>query len=283
MDVHVLATIGRLLGLSLLVTAVGLSFGPYSNDLIRRLVFLGGASLLWGILGGLTMTVFALREVVNLPLNTLLWDYLFSTSTGRWMLLQITMGLVATMGLLVLARSRTGQYRRAWRLMAMASVVLLSLAMAAMGHAAASHVPLLMISVTLLHIAGGVLWCAIVLSALAYNPVFPTSARLIRIGNWALATVTVIVCTGLWLGWQYGVRPQSVAESDYGCMVLLKGFLLAIALAVAGWNRWAIARGNPWCRTLNAKVVVMLRLEYGVLGLALVAAAILGASMPPAR
>jgi putative copper resistance protein D len=112
-------------------------------------------------------------------------------------------------------------------------------------------------------------------------------ARLSSTATWALVGVAV---TGALLSWNgIGAQPQALISSAYGWALTVKLGLVAIAVALGGYNRFVtlprllprladkpIQPGAPWTR-----FVTVLRVEAGVLVAVLVAAAVLATRAPP--
>src|SRR5262245_44968478 len=148
-----------------------------------------------------------------------------------------------------------------------------------------------LMTLTVLHEAGGAIWLGGIIQ-------LGTLWRLVRrrpelrelwvvwLGRFSgLATgaVVVSVTAGVALAWSYGGTWQGLLGTGYGTLVVAKGGLLAMVLALGGMNYWAAHRGHRRGVNMTASTLVPGLLEGEILllsGLMMVAVAL--ASLPPA-
>lgn len=233
------------------------------------------ASLAWLEVQAITMT--------ELPPGAALLasgDLVAHTQFGRaWALATLAMAACAVLAFA--ARHRPLPLRR----------LALALALAATAHAAAGHAGAYgfdwLLAATALHVlatgawAGGVLAAAVVLRDPMKAPEGRRTAE--RLSTLATAALAVVVATGIacaWHGLGGSVLPLHPSSgSPWGLVLDAKLALVAIAVALGGFNRLAVMPALPGAWPRFARV---LRVEAVVLLAALVAAALLANGAPPA-
>ena len=106
------------------------------------------------------------------------------------------------------------------------------------------------------------------------------TAYLSSMSNWATAAVAGILATGAYNAYRVLGSPRQLIEVDYGQVLTFKLCLVAIAIALGGFNKFIGLPAATSQRGLHT-VIAVLRIESFVLLLVLMAAAVLTGSAPP--
>jgi len=187
--------------------------------------------------------------------------------------------------------------RRAW--LGLALVVLLW-SRGAVSHAGALGALTADVAIDMLHLGATSLWVGMVLIAVAQRlpaPGAPAPDRLdaarwvAALSSTATATLAVVVLTGAFKTWRSAPTIAALSGSDFGRTLGIKVALVAVAVALGGFNRYRVLPGllrnlraveSPDGSSNGRHVLKrVLRLEAFVLVLVSIAAAILSGSEPP--
>lgn len=223
-----------------------------------------------------------------------LWAVFAGTSYGRFGLASLALlaaGAALHRGAERYARSH------ACRAALPCIVVLLAVCRVQSGHAAAGDALSMAAAVELVHVLSMALWLGTVLvAAWVVLPVVAASAAsaaparyLALLSHWATIALAGVLTTGLYNALRVLNAPAELVRTEYGWVLTTKLCLAGAAMALGGWNRFvgfpaAVAAGAmPLAAGKNLRAIsAVLRIESIVLLVVLVAAAILGASAPPA-
>ena len=170
-------------------------------------------------------------------------DMAMHTRWGFALRLELGAAVVALVSFGLAAR----RLRRAW-LVASISAVVLAITPALTGHAAASpKFTSLMIVTDFLHVLGGASWLGSLLAVMVVG--VPLSLMLDGVERWssvaslvnsfspvALVSVAVVVVSGLIASWVHLEHLSALWQTTYGQVLLLKLFLVAIALTIGAYN-----------------------------------------------
>ena len=170
-------------------------------------------------------------------------DMAMHTQWGLALRLELGAAIVALVSFALAAR----RVRRAW-LLAGLSAFVLALTPALAGHAAASpRVTSLMIVSDFLHVLGGATWLGSLLAVMVVG--VPLSLTFDGTERWssvaslvnsfsqvALASVTVVVVSGLIASWVHLEHLSALWQTAYGQVLLLKLALVAITLMIGAYN-----------------------------------------------
>ncbi len=231
------------------------------------------ASLAW-------MVFEAAAMVEAPPLQALgsIADIVAGTSFGRaWAV--ATAALAAALALVALRPRRAPPLR----LLALALAVA-GFAHACAGHAGANGLGLAAVLMGV-HVLATALWAGAVFAAAfcvargrADAGDSPRYAR--RVSTLATSALAVVALTGAMAAWKaLGGEFAPLASSAWGWTLAAKTVLVAIAVALGGFNRLVVLPALPRAWPRFARV---LRLESAVLAAVLVAAAVLASGEPPA-
>lgn len=154
--------------------------------------------------------------------------------------LAVTIGLgLAALALPVRAADR----RRAGLVLLGCAVALVAPSLT--GHTRAAGPQALVIGVDVLHLVAGALWLgglvatALVLADLAARD-DSGAVVLARFSTWAAGSVAVLVVAGTFLAWRIAGSWGVLLDTGYGALLLVKVLLVAVAVAVAAWNRFSV-------------------------------------------
>ncbi len=147
------------------------------------------------------------------------------------------------------------------------------------GHSMAFEPRWLMIAADAVHLAtaaiwiGGIAGLTVVLMRLRRGATDTESAAAVvaRFSGWAGYSVAALGASGIAMAWAIHREWASVFESDNGRALLVKLGLVAVALALAGWNRYRLI---PSIRAVGEARAALLRLRRIVHGEAAVLAAV---------
>jgi copper transport protein len=170
-------------------------------------------------------------------------DMAMHTRWGLALRLELGAALVALISFVLVTR----RVRGAW-LVASISAIVLAVTPALAGHAAASpKFPSLMIASDFLHVLGGASWLGSLLTVMVV--VVPISFTLNDVERWssvasvvnsfspvALISAAVVVVSGLIASWVHLEHLSALWQTAYGQVLLLKLFLVAIALTIGAYN-----------------------------------------------
>ncbi|MEU6815832.1 copper resistance protein CopC [Streptomyces sp. NPDC046860] len=218
---------------------------------LRPLVLAGGATLL-----GSTLALLLLRgpyEEGTAPALGSLGRTL-TTRPGELLLARMALLLVAVVCAVGLRRWRAAVPRPAALTVGAILAVALTLTWSAAEHASAGiQVPLAIASTTL-HLLATAAWlgglAALLLTLRATPALAPQVVT--RFSRLALASVTVLVVTGVYQSWRGLGTWQALTGTTYGRVLLAKLALVAVLLAVAVWSRrWTARLAVPAARVLQ--------------------------------
>ncbi|MGH7458369.1 MAG: copper resistance CopC/CopD family protein [Longimicrobiaceae bacterium] len=188
--------------------------------------------------------------------------------------------------------------RLAWAGLALGAPLLLLTSMS--GHAATTDPVWLSVSVDWVHLAAAAAWVGgLIAFPLAVFPALggrPTGERarvlgvlVPRFSRLALTSVMLLVLTGLYPAWRHVGSPAALASTAYGQTLLAKLLLVALILVPAATNRFRV-RPHLAAGAVSEKEALALVSRFrrsvgieAVLGAAILAAAALLVSLPPAK
>ena len=154
--------------------------------------------------------------------------------------LAVTVGLgLAALALPVRAPDR----RRAGLVLLGCAVALVAPSLT--GHTRAAGPQALVIGVDVLHLVAGALWLgglvaiALVLADLAARD-DSGAVVLARFSTWAAGSLAVLVVAGTFLAWRIAGSWGALLDTGYGALLLVKVLLVAVAVAIAAWNRLSV-------------------------------------------
>ncbi|GAA1435048.1 copper resistance protein CopC [Mycobacterium cookii] len=154
--------------------------------------------------------------------------------------LAVTLGLgLAVLALLVRAPDR----RRAGLVLLGCTVALVAPSLT--GHTRAAGPQALVIGVDVLHLVAGALWLGglvavgLVLGDLAARD-DSGAVVLARFSTWAAGSLAVLVVAGTFLAWRIAGSWGALLDTGYGALLLVKVLLVALAVAIAAWNRFSV-------------------------------------------
>src|SRR6202022_3177429 len=170
-------------------------------------------------------------------------DMALHTQWGLALRLELGAAVVALVSFAIAAR----RVRRAWQLAGLSAIVL-ALTPALAGHAAASPtLTSLMIVSDYLHVLGGATWLGSLLAVMVVG--VPLCLMLDGVERWssvaslvnsfspvALASVTVVIASGLIASWVHLEHLSALWQTAYGQFLLLKLALVAITLMIGAYN-----------------------------------------------
>ncbi|GAA4984144.1 copper resistance protein CopC [Streptomyces hyderabadensis] len=203
----------------------------------------------WWTLLAATVVLLVLRapyEAGTGPASALDADALADTLTGRPGVLLLTrLALLAPVALFLVGVSRADRYRRHSPLVGAAGAALavgLALTWAAAEHAAAGiQVPLAMASSTV-HLLATAVWLGGLTALILTLRATADAATIARFSRVALASVCVLVTTGVYQSWRGLGSWQALTGTTYGRLLLVKVVLVAVLLAAAAVSRrWTTA------------------------------------------
>jgi copper transport protein len=211
----------------------------------RRAAVLGFAASMVVIIGALARLFLESEMMSAMPgMQTMsMTDMAMHTQWGFALRLELGAAVVALVSFALAAR----RLRGAW-LVTSISAVVLAVTPALAGHAAASpKFTSLMIVSDFLHVLGGASWLGSLLAVMVVG--VPLSLMLDGVERWstvaslvnsfspvALASVTVVVASGLVASWVHLEHFSALWETAYGQILLLKLVLVAIALTIGAYN-----------------------------------------------
>ncbi|MFJ6690929.1 copper resistance protein CopC [Streptomyces sp. NPDC091294] len=203
----------------------------------------------WWTLLAATVLLLVLRtpyEAGTGPASALDADALADTLTGRPGVLLLTrLALLAPVALFLVGVSRADRYRRHSPLVGAVGAALavgLALTWAAAEHAAAGiQVPLAMASSTV-HLLATAVWLGGLTALILTLRATADAATVARFSRVALASVCVLVTTGVYQSWRGLGSWQALTGTTYGRLLLVKVVLVAVLLAAAAVSRrWTTA------------------------------------------
>ncbi|MFH8444744.1 copper resistance protein CopC [Streptomyces sp. NPDC018026] len=203
----------------------------------------------WWTLLAATVALLVLRapyEAGTGPSSALDADALAGTLTARpGVLLLIRLALLAPVALLLVRVSRADRRGERTPLVGAVGTALavgLALTWAAAEHAAAGiQVPLAMASFTL-HLLATAVWLGGLTALILTLRTIADAATVARFSRVALASVTVLVTTGVYQSWRGLGSWQALTGTTYGRLLLVKVLLVAVLLAAAAVSRrWTTA------------------------------------------
>ncbi|MGJ7441759.1 copper resistance CopC/CopD family protein [Aquipuribacter sp. MA13-6] len=115
--------------------------------------------------------------------------------------------------------------------------------MVAVGHTRSAGPAWLVLSADLAHVvtaaswAGGLVGLVLVARAEGGTPFVTALSRFSALAAW---TVAVLTGSGLVLAWRVTGAPAGLLTTDHGRVLLAKLAVVALVLALAGWNRWRL-------------------------------------------
>lgn len=255
------------------------------NVLFKRLQWLGGFVLVVGSLLDVGFT--AMRALGELT-PYLYGAYLTRTWNGQWVMLRV----VLTALLLWVALKPKPELELIPKIPVMVSdrvlhallsgLVMLTLSMTS--HVGARGEPLPIVG-DWLHLAGMLAWTSAVFYTALYRFQTPREGVdvLERVSSIALFSVGLLSLTGVYAGLVRLWAPELLSVTQYGQTLVLKVALVAVTLALAGFNRWL------WMPTLRRlpsrfpRFQRVLGLEAVLLTAILATTGALGTTAPPER
>jgi copper resistance protein D len=252
---------------------------PPHDARCRRMFLVATLAALAAKLAWMALQAIAVTELP--PLDALLASggVIADTQFGRaWVVAMLALSTCAALAFAW--RRRPAPLR--WLALALAVV---AAAHAGAGHAGANGLGWL-VAVTALHALATGAWAGSVFAAAWVVPA-PGAGdrrqRAARLSALATAALAVVVATGAACAWHgLGGSPAPLAPasgSSWGLMLDAKLVLVAVAVALGGFNRFAVMPSLPAAWPRFARV---LRVESAVLLAVLVAAALLANGEPPA-
>jgi len=206
---------------------------------------LGLAASVLVILGALARIFLESEMMSAMPgMQTMsMTDMAMHTQWGFALRLELVVALVALVSFVLAAR----RLRGAWPVASIMAIVL-ALTPALAGHAAASpRFTGLMIGSDFLHVLGGASWLGSLLAVMVIG--VPLSLTLDSVGRWssiaslvnsfspiALGSAAIVVVSGLIASWVHLEHLSALWQTTYGQVLLLKLFLVAIALTIGAYN-----------------------------------------------
>lgn len=208
----------------------------------------------WWTLLAATVALLVLRapyEAGTGPSTALDADALGGTLTTRpGALLLVRLGLLVPVALFLVRTARADRHRERTPLAVATGAALavgLALTWAGAEHASAGiQVPLAMTS-SVLHLLATAVWLGGLVALLATLRRRPDAGTVARFSRVALASVTVLVVTGVYQSWRGLGSWSALTETSYGRLLLAKLTGAAVLLAAAAVSRrWtaALARGG---------------------------------------
>ncbi|MEU4985974.1 copper resistance protein CopC [Streptomyces sp. NPDC021969] len=203
----------------------------------------------WWTLLAATVALLMLRapyEAGTGPSSALDADALADTLTARpGVLLLIRLALLAPVALFLVRVARADRRAKRTPLAGAVGIALavgLALTWAAAEHASAGiQVPLAMTSCTL-HLLATAVWLGGLTALILTLRATADAATVARFSRVALASVTVLVTTGVYQSWRGLGSWQALTGTTYGRLLLVKVLLVAVLLAAAAVSRrWTAA------------------------------------------
>ncbi len=206
-----------------------------------------------------------------------------STVYGGATVVRVVVLLACLVSTLVI---RSARWQRRWvRIAVMVPFVALAATLSLSGHAVGDGVTMARLPVDMLHSIAAAAWIGGLVQLVPWSRATPVDPAVVeRYSRLAMASVIVLVLTGLWASYEeIGLSKDALLETTYGRLVVVKALLLLAALPLANLNRTravpGIRAGTP---DATAKLRSYVRLEFGILLLVLVATAWL-IQTPPAK
>ncbi len=162
-------------------------------------------------------------------------------------------------------------------------VGLAGLALASSGHASAASPQALMRPAVFLHTAAIALWAGAMLPLIHTLRQPDAAARLRSFSSRIAVIVAVLLGSGLVLAVVQVERPTALIETNYGRVLLAKLALVALALGLAGFNRWRLTSQVEAGRLAAACVLARIVTVEVALMLAIFGTAALWRFTPPPR
>ena len=247
----------------------------------RRMFLVASLAALAASLAWIALQAIAVTELPPFEALAASGGVIGGTQFGRaWAV--ATLGVASCVALALAWRRRPAPLRRLWTALAVVAA-----AHAGAGHAGANGLGWL-VAVTALHALATGVWAGGVFAAAWLVPPASTDAvdtvrHAARLSAQAAAALAVVVATGAVCAWHgLGGTPAALAlasGSSWGRVLDAKLALVAIAVALGGFNRFAVMPSLPGAWPRFASV---LRVESAVLLAVLVAAALLANGEPPA-
>jgi copper transport protein len=219
--------------------------GEMRQQMERRTAVLGLTASVLVILSAIARIFLESEMMSGMPgMRTMsMMDMAMHTRWGFALRLELGAALVAAVSFILAAR----RLRGAW-LVASISAIVLALTPALAGHAAASpKFTSLMIGTDFFHVLGGASWLGSLLTVMVVG--VPLSLTLEGAERWssiaslvnsfspmALASAAVVVVSGVIASWVHLEHLSALWETAYGQILLVKLFLVAIALSIGAYN-----------------------------------------------
>jgi putative copper resistance protein D len=170
----------------------------------------------------------------------------------------------------------------------------------AVSHAGSQEDLSIDVAIDMVHIAATCLWVGIVLLAASIRwPAIGASAEqrldaarwVSALSSTATLTLVIVLLSGAFRIWRSGIDVVGVIRSDYGVALYSKLALVAVAVALGGFNRFRVLpgllgdlrvpKGGDAHRAWHQRLTTVLRIEALVLVMVLLAAAVLAGTEPP--
>jgi copper transport protein len=223
--------IALLLGgaLSLAVCAPDLGFTRRA----RRLLLIGG---IVGLVGTAMMIVAQAHVTVG---EASRWADVYDTRAGQWWFVRLGLLAVLVMAAAVLLRRATVPRVAGWAVGLVAGLGLLAVVTAG-GHGVTGRHAGLGFAATVAHLAAMCTW----VGGVAVMALVAPRDRLWRVAHrfspMALASVAVLVGTGVTNAWRQSDSWDALVDSTYGRWLLVKVVVITFIVSVAAANRWLV-------------------------------------------
>ena len=131
------------------------------------------------------------------------------------------------------------------RLGSVGAAAIAAAAPALTGHTRAASPELLVVGADALHLLSGSVWLgglaglALTLPALAGQGAL-AAETLARFSTAAAGVLAALVATGSVLAWRILGSWGALVDTTYGRLLLVKVFIVVVAMAIAAWNRWSL-------------------------------------------
>lgn len=202
-----------------------------------------GAMLLQGVYASGQSLTALWRAPETLDSHSQRFDRVYAVRS--YLLVAVTVGTVALLGLPTTVRHR---WRRVWVVVSVVATMSLLATWPLVGHSAVPPGALFAVVVNLVHLGAMVLWLGgltVVLVGLTIDRDVLARTVLPRFSLLALASVAVLVASGLVLGWRELGSVAALTGTTFGRVLLAKGVAVVLLLATANLaRRWVARRGT---------------------------------------
>ncbi|MCO8276183.1 copper resistance protein CopC [Actinoplanes sp. TRM 88003] len=147
---------------------------------------------------------------------------------------------------------------------AVSAAAIAVMAPAFVGHTRAATPEVLVIGADMLHLLAGSVWLgglvglALTLPGLSGRGGAAADV-LARFSTAAAGVLAALVATGSLLAWRILGSWSALVDTSYGQLLLVKIGIVAVALAIAGWNRWSLVpRRRPVLRAIAVEGAILI-------------------------